>query len=193
MKDQPLLKKFKQWFLKQRAETKKIFFPKVIDESMLQETDYKLKNGDQLQIRMGDLADVEAIIAIQMACYEGKAPWGRLIVYNELQSRNSLFLLATYYGEAVAFIAISLKPRRMHITNIATKPSYQKQGIANFLIKTSARMGQQIGQNQMTLEVRTSNEKAKRLYRKIGFKDLYIKKNYYQDNGEDALEMSYKI
>lgn len=193
MKGQPSLKKFKDWFLKQRAEAEKIFFPKVIDESMLKGRSYKLRNKDQLQIRMGDVGDVEAIIEIQLACYEGKAPWGKLVVYNELQNRNSLFLLASDHEEVIAFIAISFKADQMHITNIATKPNYQKQGIASFLIRSTAVMGQEIDKKVITLEVRTSNEKAKSLYRKIGFKDLHIMKNYYQDNGEDALQMSYKI
>ena len=45
----------------------------------------------------------------------------------------------------------------------------------------------------MTLEVRMSNEGAKRLYRKIGFEDGKIKKNYYHNNGEDALDMELNL
>ncbi len=39
----------------------------------------------------------------------------------------------------------------------------------------------------MTLEVRVSNERAQNLYYKYGFKNLGIRKSYYQDNSEDAL------
>ena len=41
----------------------------------------------------------------------------------------------------------------------------------------------------ITLEVRASNEKAKRLYEKFGFKSLGVRKKYYQDNNEDAIIM----
>ena len=41
----------------------------------------------------------------------------------------------------------------------------------------------------LTLEVRESNSKAISLYEKFGFKSLGKRKNYYQDNGEDALIM----
>jgi len=35
--------------------------------------------------------------------------------------------------------------------------------------------------------VRVSNEGAQRLYYKYGFKNLGVRRNYYQDNEEDAL------
>lgn len=193
MREAPSLKRFKAWALKQKAEVEKMFSPKVIDESMIKVRSYELRNGQELQIRKGSDLDVEAIIEIQEACYGGTAPWGRLIVYNEIQSPYSFFLLATSHGEPVAFIAVSLKRGQMHITNVATKPSFQRQGLASFLIQTVADVGRQIGQGMMSLEVRVSNIGAIRLYKQLGFKEVYVKKKYYQDNGEDALEMHYKI
>ena len=41
----------------------------------------------------------------------------------------------------------------------------------------------------LTLEVRESNQKAINLYEKYGFKSLGKRKNYYQNNNEDALIM----
>ncbi len=41
----------------------------------------------------------------------------------------------------------------------------------------------------MTLEVRLSNYEAQALYRKLGFEPSGIRKEYYQDDKEDALIM----
>ena len=41
----------------------------------------------------------------------------------------------------------------------------------------------------MTLEVRVTNHTAQNLYRKLGFQDGGIRKNYYTDDHEDALVM----
>lgn len=41
----------------------------------------------------------------------------------------------------------------------------------------------------VTLEVRTDNEIAQRLYQSLGFKGNFIRKNYYQDTHTDALNM----
>ena len=41
----------------------------------------------------------------------------------------------------------------------------------------------------MTLEVRVSNQYSTKLYRKLGFQDGGIRKNYYTDDREDGLVM----
>ena len=42
---------------------------------------------------------------------------------------------------------------------------------------------------RITLEVRASNIAARKLYKKLGFKDVGIRKGYYADTGEDAVIM----
>ena len=42
---------------------------------------------------------------------------------------------------------------------------------------------------KVTLEVRVSNTRAQKLYRDIGFVDNGIKKDYYFNDREDALNM----
>jgi ribosomal-protein-alanine N-acetyltransferase len=49
---------------------------------------------------------------------------------------------------------------------------------------------QLIGNNELTLEVRVSNEAAQNLYRKFGFKIVGRRKQYYSDNREDAYIMT---
>jgi ribosomal-protein-alanine N-acetyltransferase len=46
-----------------------------------------------------------------------------------------------------------------------------------------------MGARSMTLEVRVTNNVAQSLYRKLGFQNGGIRKNYYTDNQEDALVM----
>jgi ribosomal-protein-alanine N-acetyltransferase len=41
----------------------------------------------------------------------------------------------------------------------------------------------------MTLEVRTSNTAAQKLYQGFGFAPAGVRRRYYSDNGEDALIM----
>lgn len=39
----------------------------------------------------------------------------------------------------------------------------------------------------LMLEVRESNTSARRLYEKLGFREIGVRKGYYEDTGEDAL------
>ncbi len=171
-----------------------MLFPPLISKGMLPHDTYALKNGSIVDISIASLDDLDAIIDIQEACYEGGAPWGRIAVNNELRNkRNAFFLMVHHQYRPIAFIGLSLRQQSIHVTNIATIPAYQGHGIASFLIHTGADLAKQLNRNQLTLEVRMSNERAKKIYRYLGFKDGYIKRNYYQNNGEDALDMYYFI
>ena len=46
-----------------------------------------------------------------------------------------------------------------------------------------------LGAKWITLEVRTSNENAMRMYEGFGFKVIGRRRGYYTDNGEDAIVM----
>ena len=77
----------------------------------------------------------------------------------------------------------------LHILNIAVNKKYREQGLATMLLK---KIEQIFGCGKlMLLEVRVSNSAAMSLYKKLGFKELYRRKNYYPD-GEDAIVMEKK-
>ena len=188
------LKKFKNWFSNVRKEASAVLFPPLIQEYMIPQDTYELKNGQVAEVGLASVADLDAIIKIQEACYDGVAPWGRIAVNNELRNKGSSFFLMLYHDfKAIAFIGMSARQNRLHVTNIATHPAYQKNGIASFLIKTVIAIAEQLNKDRVTLEVRMSNIEAIRLYRNLGFNDVHIKRNYYHNNGEDALDMVYLL
>ena len=193
MKEATGLRKFKEWVTGKKDEVDYMLFRPLVDEKMLIQKSYQLENGEMVKISFATNSDLDAIIQIQEACYNGQAPWGRAAVQSELRKRTSFFLISYHVGLPIAFIGISLRPQSVHVTNIATIPPYQKQGLATFLILLAANIGKKLDRTLMTLEVRMSNEGAKRLYRKIGFEDGKIKKNYYHNNGEDALDMELNL
>lgn len=160
---------------------------------MFGKTTYQLENGYEVKLEIAEELDIESIMEIQKDCYGGKAPWGRLTVYNEMKNVYSFFLIVHHYGEGLAFIALTIRKGHLHITNIGTKKSFQRQGLATIMIEAAANIAQALEISLLTLEVRVSNQKAKNLYYKMGFKDRYIKKDYYRDKNEDALEMAYQI
>jgi ribosomal-protein-alanine N-acetyltransferase len=46
---------------------------------------------------------------------------------------------------------------------------------------------------RVTLEVRQSNEPAKKLYASLGFTQTGLRKGYYSDDGEDAYTMALEL
>ena len=77
----------------------------------------------------------------------------------------------------------------MHILDITVAKEMQSKGIGSLMLDRIIEINADRGIKYFFLEVRTSNLKAVNLYKKLGFKIFMLRKNYYEDNGEDALCM----
>ncbi|HET8678549.1 MAG TPA: ribosomal protein S18-alanine N-acetyltransferase, partial [bacterium] len=76
-----------------------------------------------------------------------------------------------------------------HVTTIAVDRARRGQRIGERLLVALIDRALDRGARWMTLEVRPSNEVARALYHKYGFRDVALRKRYYSDNGEDAAVM----
>jgi ribosomal-protein-alanine N-acetyltransferase len=77
-----------------------------------------------------------------------------------------------------------------HLTSIATRECYRRQGIGELLLQSVVELAMQDKAQSLTLEVRISNTEAQSLYIKYGFSQVGMRRGYYTDNREDALLMS---
>jgi ribosomal-protein-alanine N-acetyltransferase len=90
----------------------------------------------------------------------------------------------------IGFASIWVMADEVHITNIAVRKDYQRQGIGELLLISIMSLGAELKADIVTLEVRVSNLPAQRLYHKYGFAQVGLRHGYYTDNREDALLMS---
>ena len=72
------------------------------------------------------------------------------------------------------------------MTAIAVSPEYRKKGLAGKLLEA---LFEKIGSAEIFLEVRESNQNAIALYQKYKFKQVGIRKNFYQNPQENAILM----
>lgn len=167
---------------------------KLSQRTQLSQSHLVLDDGDVLEVSVGRDEDVETLLAVQTACYNGETPWNAAALHHELKrNTNALYVVIRRFSEPVGFIGAWLVEKEAHITNVAVVPSFQKKGIASWMIQELERISILEGMDILSLEVRVSNEKAQRLYRELGFNDGRIKKYYYSSDHEDALEMSKKL
>jgi ribosomal-protein-alanine N-acetyltransferase len=75
----------------------------------------------------------------------------------------------------------------IHINNVAVLPGYRRQGIASLILGRVFSEGRRVGAGRATLEVRRSNESARRLYERFGFTVAGVRRGYYRNPDEDAL------
>jgi ribosomal-protein-alanine N-acetyltransferase len=78
----------------------------------------------------------------------------------------------------------------IHIMNLAVHPNWRRRKIAVRLVEEMISMGRKNAVQKLHLEVRRSNDPARRLYEKFGFKVIAVRPNYYSQPREDALLMA---
>ncbi|GAA0356227.1 ribosomal protein S18-alanine N-acetyltransferase [Alkalibacterium iburiense] len=185
------MKNFKEWFTdKVSKQTTKVLVPLKM-RMKLQQPFYALTDERFLKAKVAEDEDVDSIVIIERLCYNGQTPWTRSAIMHEIRYNKNAFYIVVYdEDQPVAFIGAWFVDGEAHITNIATIPDYQNKGIASYLIKEIIALGHAEDMKKLTLEVRVSNHTAQSLYRTLGFKDGKIKKNYYANDYEDALEMT---
>ncbi len=80
----------------------------------------------------------------------------------------------------------------VHLLNLCVAPSAQKKRLGLALLKHAALRAQAAGGTRMLLEVGVSSRRALHLYRRFGFIEIGIRKNYYvaaEGTREDAYVM----
>ena len=132
-------------------------------------------------------ADLDRVEEIERQSYD--APWSRAMFAGELIKSSSICLGAFRLERLIAYLVVSRYADDWHIMNLAVDPVWRRRGLArqlleDFLARTAG--GRERG---YTLEVRTSNDEAIRLYERLGFESRGIRPGYYLDNHEDAVIM----
>lgn len=143
---------------------------------------------DDLTIRMADAGDIDAIAALEQICFT--TPWSRDSIAQELTGNDmALYFMAEIDGKTVGYGGMWMIVDEGHIINIAVLPEHRGRHIASLIMAVLIAFGETRGVKRFTLEVRSSNEPAKAVYRKFLFKEEGLRRGYYQDNGEDAIIM----
>jgi ribosomal-protein-alanine N-acetyltransferase len=90
----------------------------------------------------------------------------------------------------VGLIVVWMILDEAHIATIAVHPDYRRRSIAQQLLAVALVEAIQRGASQATLEVRSGNVAAQKLYHRFNFEIVGLRPRYYQDNQEDALIMT---
>ena len=142
----------------------------------------------ELILRPAEERDVAQIAEIEKICFA--TPWTEDAIYKEIASNPiAHYIVGEIDGIVAGYVGFWQILDEGHITNVAVRPEFRGNHIGSALIAIMIEIGQQLGITRYTLEVRSSNEPAKALYRNFDFKEAGLRRGYYEDNGEDAVIM----
>ncbi|MFH1684096.1 MAG: ribosomal protein S18-alanine N-acetyltransferase [Candidatus Margulisiibacteriota bacterium] len=122
--------------------------------------------------------DLSEVVSIEKLSFNAPKPES---VFKEDEHK---YLVAKDEGKVLGYIGIEEISGERHIINMAVHPESRRKGVGKKLIERILNK-----KDVFFLEVRVLNEPAVKLYEKYGFKNVGLRKKYYQDNGEDAIIM----
>ncbi len=139
-------------------------------------------------IQNADKSDITILAEIEAECIQN--PWSVNAFISEMEKENSIIIKAVNEnGVICGFVSADIMLDEVNIYNVAVPQTYRRKGIAKELLSYLENSTKNITSSYL-LEVRESNTPAIMLYHSLGFCDVGIRKNYYQNPCENALLMT---
>lgn len=135
-------------------------------------------------------ADMGEVMAVERSAYA--AGWPVTAFEREL-TQNAMaryVVLRAPEGGVAGFAGLWLMVDEAHVVTVAVLPEERRKQYGRALVHALMTVAIEHQMALATLEVRTSNEAARALYRAYGFYEVGTRKKYYSDNHEDAVIMT---
>ncbi len=146
------------------------------------------KESKVIDISPLTIGDLEQVMDIEPVAF-GSHHWTRQSFMNELINPSGFYYAAREQENerVLGYSGFWLIGEEAHVTTLAVHPDYRRLYVGERLLINDIIQARKVGADWVTLEVRVSNDSAQKLYGKYSFRSLGVRRNYYQDNDEDAL------
>ena len=135
------------------------------------------------EMNLQDLEDIKDCLLTDFDDF-----WSYNILKQELENDKSKYFVAKQENEIVGFAGVMLIIDEVNIMNIVVRKNKRKLGIGSLLLNEIIRFSKIHSAASITLEVNEKNIPAIKLYEKYGFKQVGLRKKYY-NNEDNAILM----
>ena len=150
------------------------------------------------QIMITRMTEHDLLEVVEIEEQSGLSRWGWAAYYAELQGVNRDLMLIARLARApiiehqriAGYIVARESAGELHINNVAVRVQYRRRGIGIALLSRIVEAAKGLKVQVAFLEVRSGNHAAQELYKKIGFKPIARRADYYSEPREDAVVMS---
>ena len=131
---------------------------------------------------------IDDVLAIERVSFSD--PWSREMFRSELEVGGGTYARVAERGSVlVGYLLAVMIVDEAHLGNLAVHPSERRSGIGQSLLDDLLGTARDRGVDRLTLEVRDSNQIARKFYYRNKFIDVAMRKNYYRNPVEDAIVM----
>lgn len=140
-----------------------------------------------VRLRNAQPGDIPSIVEIEQATFSD--PWSRASFHSALDHSNMRVMVAVQGDRVVGYAVAIYAADEGELANIAVLQDCRRSGVGAALLYDMLEEGWRRGARQVLLELRQSNLNARRLYEKMGFRELLRRPRYYSGPVEDAIVM----
>ena len=141
-------------------------------------------------IRKFQPSDIQWVIDIERKVFNEHDPYLYMQFY---ETYPETFIVAEINGIIVGYVAGFMASEGVgRIFSLAVHPSYQRMSVGSHLLKEMINLFREMGIQEIILEVRSNNVKARRFYERHGFSQFGIAEKYYND-AENACLMKLRL
>ncbi len=129
---------------------------------------------------------LEGLVRVQEECFG--SGYAKNTFEKELQNKIAFYVVAEENGEVLGYAGLWNMCGSADIMNVGVLKKCRRKGIAQRLLAELEEYCHSNSFFEVNLEVRVSNTPARRLYEKLGYKEIAVRKGYY-DGKEDGVFM----
>ena len=138
-----------------------------------------------VEVREMRAADVAAVAALEATAFS--TPWAEA-TFHKLLRRPGAEMGVLVEGERLlGYVVLWCVLDQGEIANIAIVADRRGEGLGRLLLDETLETALHRGVKNVFLEVRASNAAARALYARRGFREIGVRKGYYDAPKEDAL------
>lgn len=135
--------------------------------------------------------DVAAVAALEAENFS--RPWSYDAFLKTLSDENYIVMIAKESDALLGYCVLLCTGEEADITNVCTASEVRGKGVATEMLTALMEVGMSRGVKEFFLEVREENTPARKLYEKMGFEVIGLRKNYYEEPKEHAVLMKYTV
>ncbi len=145
-------------------------------------------------LRTMEREDLPAVLEIERRSFA--QPWSRAFFDKELATPFAQLVVAVEEGGSrpliVGYTCRWRVTDEVHLLNVAVHPERRGRGVGRLMLEGVIAEAEDCGARVIFLEVRAGNVAGRRLYRRLGFRDLGVRRAYYGP-GQDAIVMELRL
>lgn len=133
---------------------------------------------------------IQGLVEVEKQCFN--SGYAEKTFLKELENKIAVYIVAIDKNQVLGYIGLWNICGGADIIDVAVHKDFRRKGIGKGLISEMLKACRRENIFEVNLEVRASNIAAQRLYKKMGFSEVGLRRLYYE-NKEDAILMQLKI